>query len=208
MWFTRQLTRQTRVTGRGFSRVQVSQPVPQPVTTRDTDPRGLQNPCQSLERTTVNALGEVTKEEFKIDRGTNTSARITDTFSEKRVQEILEAIVIGPDLSEDQREQVRALIREYADVFALSLSEVLYVDWYKHKLNVDPNQTFPTRINQRPITEGQNEWFNNILDDMEKSYVIQKVPGDFIKSLSSTNLAPKEAGKMGITRTEVLRVYD
>ena len=40
---------------------------------------------------------------------------------------------------------------------------------------------------------------------MEKSYVIQKVPGDFIKNLSSTNLAPKEAGKTGITRTKVLR---
>ena len=40
---------------------------------------------------------------------------------------------------------------------------------------------------------------------MEKAHVIQKVPGDFIKSLSSTNLAPKEAGKTGITRTEVMR---
>ena len=83
---------------------------------------------------------------------------------------------------------MRSLIHEYADVFAISLSEVLYVDWYKHKLHIDPNQTFPTRVNQCPITEGQKEWFNNILDDMEKSYVIQKVLGDFIKNLSSTNL--------------------
>jgi transposase InsO family protein len=155
--------------------------------------------------TTLNAIGDVTKEGFAINRGTNTSARMTDPFNETRIQEILNAVEIGPDLTEDQREQVCSLVREYADVFALSLSEVLYVDWYKHKLNIDPSQTFPTRINQRPITEGQKEWFNNILDDMEKSYVIQKVPGDFIKSLSSTNLAPKEAGKTGITRTEVLR---
>jgi hypothetical protein len=160
---------------------------------------------RTLEDTSMNAIGDVTKEEFKINRGINTSARITNTFSESRIQEILKAIEIGPDLLEEQREQIRLLIREYADVFALSLSEVLYVDWYKHKPNIDPNQTFPTRINQRPITEGQKEWFNNILDDMEKSYVIQRVPGDFIKSLSSTNLAPKEAGKSGITRTEVLR---
>ena len=108
-------------------------------------------------------------------------------------------------MTEDQREQVHSLIREYADVFALSLSEVLYVDWYKHKINIDPAQIFPMRINQRPITEGQKEWFHNILDDMEKSYMIQKVPGDFIKNLSSTNLAPKDAGKTGLTRTEVLR---
>jgi hypothetical protein len=164
-----------------------------------------ENPTSDTEEATVNAMGDVTKEEFKIDRGINTSARITSTFDEARIQEILKAVEIGPDLSDEQREQVRSLVREYADVFALSLSEVLYVDWYKQKLNIDPNQTFPTRINQRPITEGQKEWFNNILDDMEKSYVIQKVPGDFIKNLSSTNLAPKEAGKTGLTRTEVLR---
>ena len=153
----------------------------------------------------VNAIGDVTKDEFKIDRGTNSSARVENAFEESRVQELLKAVEIGPDLTEEQREQVRSLICEYADVFAISLSEVLYVDWYKHKLHIDPSQIFPTRINQRPITEGQKEWFNNILDDMEKSYVIQKVPADFIKNLSSTNLAPKEAGKTGLTRTEVLR---
>ena len=157
------------------------------------------------ETTTVNAMGDVTKDEFKINRGSNTSARVTDNFGEARVQEILKAVEVGPDLTEDQREQVHSLIREYADVFALSLSEVLYVDWYKHKINIDPEQIFPTRINQQPITEGQKEWFHNILDDMEKSYMIQKVPGDFIKNLSSTNLAPKDAGKTGLTRTEVLR---
>ena len=157
------------------------------------------------ETATVDAIGDVTTNEFKIDRGRNTSARVTNTFDETRVQEILKAVEIGPDLTEEQREKVSSLVREYADVFALSLSEVLYVDWYKHKINIDPEQVFPTKINQRPITEGQKEWFRNILDDMEKSYVIQKVPGDFIKNLSSTNLAPKDAGKTGLTRTEVLR---
>ena len=39
---------------------------------------------------------------------------------------------------------------------------------------------------------------------MEAAHVIQRVPGDFIKNLSSTNLAPKEAGKTGLTQTEVL----
>ena len=159
----------------------------------------------SDEKAMVDAIGDVTNEEFKINRGNNTSARVTNAFDEARVREILKAVEIGPDLTEDQREQVRSLIKEYAVVFALSLSKVLYVDWYKHKINIDPEQIFPTRIKQRPITEGQKEWFHNILDDMEKSYVIQNVPGDFIKNLSSTNLAPKDAGKMGLTRTEVLR---
>jgi transposase InsO family protein len=153
----------------------------------------------------IKVIGDVTKNEFKIDRGTNASTRATDPFNKARVEEILNAIQIGPDLTTEQREEVRALIMKYADIFALSLSEVLYVDWYTHKLNVDPEQVFPTRISQRPVTEGQKLWFHNIIDDMEKSHVIQRVPGEFIKNLSSTNLAPKEAGKTGITRTEILR---
>lgn len=46
------------------------------------------------------------------------------------------------------------------------------------------------------------------MDDMEASYVIQKVPSSFIKALSSTNLQPKDAGKTGATRVEVLRMIN
>jgi hypothetical protein len=55
---------------------------------------------------TVKAIGDVTKEEFKINRGTNTSARVVNTFDEARIQEILKAVEIGPDLVEEQRKQV------------------------------------------------------------------------------------------------------
>ncbi|KAG6904165.1 hypothetical protein DXG01_012137, partial [Tephrocybe rancida] len=135
-----------------------------------------------------------------LDRGGDESQRERDPFNEERIQEILQKVEIGNDLTGDQRRRVTDTIREYADIFALSLSEVLPIDWYKHKLNIEPGATFPTRINQRPITEAQKTWFNDILDDMEKSHIIQKVPGTFIKALSSTNLAPKEAGKTGLTR--------
>src|SRR5271168_5134200 len=99
-----------------------------------------------MQNVAVNAMGDVTKDEFKINRGTNTSARVQNAFDETRVEQILKAVEIGPDLTDEQREQVRSLVREYADVFALSLSEVLYVDWHKHKLNIDPKLTFPTKI--------------------------------------------------------------
>ncbi|GLB45130.1 hypothetical protein LshimejAT787_2000350 [Lyophyllum shimeji] len=157
------------------------------------------------ETTTINAIEVVQAGDFTIDRGENTSPRVKEPFAETRVDEILQKIDIGPDLTSEQRERVRDLICEYADVFALSLSEVFFVDWYKHKLNIKLDTKFPTRINQRPIMEAQKTWFNDILDEMEKAHVIQKVPGTFIKSLSSTNLAPKEAGKTELTRVEILR---
>ena len=130
---------------------------------------------------------------------TNDSPHMRKPFAEDRVQEILAKIEIGEDLTEEQKGHVKSLICEYTDVFALSLSEVQFIDWYTHKLHIEPKTKFPTRVNQCLVTEVQKKWFNEILDDMEAAHVIQWVPGDFIKNLSSTNLTPKEARKTGLT---------
>lgn len=111
---------------------------------------------------------------------------------------------IGTDLTDEQRDKVTALITEFTDIFALSMSEVLVVNWHQHHLDVDPDTKLPKRMSHRPIMENQKEWYYKMLDEMEASSVIQKVPGEFIKCLSSMNLAPKEAGKTGTTRIEVL----
>ena len=150
-------------------------------------------------------LGDLRHTPFKIDRGSNKSLRVTDPHSKERVNEILSKVEIGTDLSEEQRSKVKDLIKEFADVFALSMSEVLIVDWHQHHLDIDPDVKLPKRMSQRPITENQKDWYYRMLDEMEASSVIQKVPGEFIKCLSSTNLAPKEAGKTGTTKVEVLR---
>ena len=113
-------------------------------------------------------------------------------------------IEFGTDLTEDQLCKVKSLVREFADVFALSLSEVLFVDWHHHHLDINPDTKLPKHMSQRPITENQKDWYYRMLDEMEESHVIQKVPGDFIKCLNSMNLAPKEAGKTGATRVEIL----
>lgn len=85
------------------------------------------------------------------------------------------------------------------------MSEVQYVDWHSHHLDIDPDVVLPKKMSQRPITEKQKLWYYKILDEMEASHVIQKVPGDFLKCLNSTNLAPKDKGKTGASRVEILR---
>ncbi|KAJ6551891.1 hypothetical protein B0H19DRAFT_950400, partial [Mycena capillaripes] len=117
--------------------------------------------------------------------------RAMDPFNEARVQDILSKIQFGTDITVEQRAKLTSLIREYADVFALSMSEVFYVDWWKHHLNIDPTITLPTRMSQRPLTKKQKDWFYDILDVMEEALVIQRVPGKFLKCLHSTNLALK-----------------
>ncbi|KZP10725.1 hypothetical protein FIBSPDRAFT_681999, partial [Athelia psychrophila] len=99
----------------------------------------------------------------------------TDTFSKERVEEILEKVKLGPDLTDEQQGRVCDLIMKYADIFALSLSEVRPVNWYKHHLTVDPEVPLPKRAGQRTITGAQGAWFYGMLDDMEESYIIQKV---------------------------------
>jgi hypothetical protein len=85
------------------------------------------------------------------------------------------------------------------------MSEVLFVDWHHHHLNVDPNIKLPKCMSQRPITANQKDWYYKILDKMEEANVIQKVPGEFLKYFNSTNLAPKEAGKTGAMKIKILR---
>ena len=153
----------------------------------------------------IHKLGDIRHAPFTIDRGLNVSRRVTDPFSEEHVNEILSKVEIGTNLTDEQRDKVTALITEFADIFALSMSEVLVVDWHQHHLDVDPDTKLPKCMSQRPIMENQKEWYYKMLDEMEASSVIQKVPGEFIKCLSSTNLAPKEAGKTGTTRIEVLQ---
>ena len=153
----------------------------------------------------VHTVGNANQEQFEIKRGPNTSQRRIDPFNAERVAEILEKIEIGEDLTEKQREEVENLVREYADIFALTMSEVTYVDWHRHHLSIDPEVKLPKRMAQRPITENQKEWYYKTLDEMEEACVIQKVPAEFIRCLSSTNLVPKEAGKIGATRADVLR---
>lgn len=142
---------------------------------------------------------------FKLNRGDNSSTRTKDAWATDRIAEILSKIEFGADLTPEQLERVRDLITEFADIWALSMSKVQYVNWHSHHLDVDPDVKLPRKMLQHPMTEKQKVWYYKILDEMEVSHVIQKVPGEFLKCLNSTNLAPKEKGKTGASRVEVLR---
>ena len=60
-----------------------------------------------------------------------------DLVNPMRVQETLDKISIGPDLTEVQWLRVMDLVQEYLDIFALSLSEVFPVAFMQHKLYKD-----------------------------------------------------------------------
>ena len=134
--------------------------------------------------------------------------RVKNPFGEERVRRILEAVEIGDIVKGDQCQQVEKLLKSYADVFALDVAEVLLVDWASHKLNVDPDVKLPRSTHQLTLTEMQKEWYYNMLDTMEEGGVIVRVEADFVQCVSHTKLVLKDAGKMGMTRMEVIRRYN
>ena len=69
--------------------------------------------------------------------------RVKNPFGKERVERILKAVTIGDMVTEEQRIEIEELVRQYADVFALDVGEVLPVDWASHKLNVDPKARLP-----------------------------------------------------------------
>lgn len=122
------------------------------------------------------------------------SDRARDPFMLERVAEILRRVTIGNDLSPEQNKRVSDLVSEFADVFALSLSEVLPVDFAEMVLDIPAGTSFPKRAGQRRLTEPQRQWLYRVLDDMEQAKIIVKVTQDQVAAVSPTNIVPKPGG--------------
>ncbi|QRV90579.1 Retrovirus-related Pol polyprotein from transposon [Ceratobasidium sp. AG-Ba] len=122
------------------------------------------------------------------------SQRRRDPFEAAQVTEVLSKIKIGMDLSPKQLESVQNLVREFADVFALSLLEVLPVDFIQHRLDIPAGTSFPRRAGQKRLTEPQRRWLYKVLDDREQAKIVAKVPQDQVAAVSPTNVVPKPGG--------------
>lgn len=137
------------------------------------------------------------------------SERTTDPFNPERVAKILNLVEIGPDLSPEQRAAATRLVTNYADIFALTMKEVLPVDFIEHKLRIDESVKLPTKIyHQKPLTDPQREWYARILDEMEAADIIERIGPEQVWCANSTNLAPKDKGDTGMSRAEIYKKID
>ncbi|EJD47206.1 hypothetical protein AURDEDRAFT_62400, partial [Auricularia subglabra TFB-10046 SS5] len=98
-----------------------------------------------------------------------------ERLAPERVQRVVDAVRVGKDLTADERQQVDALIREFADVFTLSASEVRLVDFIEHRLGVPKGTQGPRVAHQKPLTEPQREWLYAALDEMEKNDIVRRI---------------------------------
>ena len=117
--------------------------------------------------------------------------RKTDPRSPERIAAIQAEITVGSDLTMAQAALIRQTIAEYADCFALSMSEVTPVEGAAHRLDIPRDTPFRTKVNQRPQTPPQREFFNGVLDKMLEAGIIRPIDYQDVKCCGATTLAKK-----------------
>lgn len=124
-------------------------------------------------------------------------------FAPARVAEIVRLVKLGDDLTPEQRREVTNLIASYADIFALSISEVFPVKGSVHTLEVPADAKFSRRVNQRPLTPPQRQYLHEKIDEMLAAGVIEQCEPGQVKCVSPTTLAQKAHQGAGLTLEEL-----
>jgi hypothetical protein len=129
--------------------------------------------------------------------------RLTSPHKPERVQEVLRLVTIGDDLSTDEKHKVRHLISSFADIFALSVSEVKVVEDAVHHLDIPPDATFSMKVHQKPLTPPQRRYLYESIDTMLEAGVIEPCKPDDVKCISATTLAQKAHQGKGLSLGEL-----
>ena len=129
--------------------------------------------------------------------------RKEDPHNPARVKAILAEVTIGSDLTPSQRERVQEVIAKHAECFALSMSEVTPVQGAAHRLDIPRDKQFKIKINQRPQTPPQKEFFNQTIDKMLEAGIIRPIAHQDVKCCSVTTLAKKAHEGSGRTLNDL-----
>jgi transposase InsO family protein len=131
----------------------------------------------------------------------------SDRFAPERKERIKAALTFGEDLSPEEKRRATELCLEYADVWALALSEVRAVDGIEHRLEVPAGTRLPTnpRAQAKAMTEPQRDFFYQQVDALEAAGFIRKITAEDVQCINSTNLAPKDRAKPTLTQDELER---
>jgi hypothetical protein len=120
-----------------------------------------------------------------------------------RVHIIQEEVTIGPSCSAPQREWVLTLVAEFADVFALTLSEVRPVKFIEHKIHVPQGVKLPLHHRAKPLTEGQRAWFHRRVDKLVEAGIIMPISFHDVKCVNAVVMADKKSGKKSRSMEEL-----
>jgi hypothetical protein len=144
-------------------------------------------------------------EQPEIAVGADTSVFTRDTFpfKHKRVAEILRHIEIRSDLSPAERTAVEQTIKDFADIYALSVSEVRHIPGAYHKLHIPEGATFNMKIRQQHLSPPKAAYFSKALDVMLEAGICEPIEAKDVKCMSPITLAAKAHTTGGLTINEL-----
>lgn len=129
-------------------------------------------------------------------------------FYQPRVDAIVEAVRFGSHLNQEQSLQVRELVKEFADVFALSIREVKPVNFIKFRLQIPQDAVFSKKVQQRPLTKPQREYLFPVLDDMRRAGITRFISSDEVKAVASTVLVQKTHSGTSLTLDDIRQIIN
>lgn len=129
----------------------------------------------------------------------------TNPCNPKCITQIQELITIGDDLNTEQLAIVCRFIDKYANCFALSVREVLPMDFKQHHLRIPKDAKFSTHPPyQQPLTLPQREYFYKTLDELLQAGIVRPIAPEDVKACSPTTLAQKAHSGEGISINNIL----
>ena len=106
-------------------------------------------------------------------------------------------------MSEVQRDEVKQLIAEFADCFALCLSEVNLIPGAIHKLYIPEGSTFRTKIPQRSFNPDQRTFMAAKVQEMLKGGIIRPMHPREVHCVAPSVLAHKVHENGGLSLDEL-----
>jgi hypothetical protein len=103
---------------------------------------------------------------------------------------------------------VEDLIREFPNIFTLSVSEVKHIPGATHRLEIPEGTTFNTKIKQRTMSPPQTAYFSNVLDIMLKAGICASIAAKDVKCVSPITLAAKAHTSGGMTIDELQQRFN
>ena len=95
------------------------------------------------------------------------------------------------------------VIKEFADCFALAISEVNTVPGAVHKLDIPEDATFRTKIGQRSLNPPQKAYIHSKVKEMLSAGIIEPIHPRDVRAVAPTVLAKKTHDGQGLSLDEL-----
>jgi hypothetical protein len=103
----------------------------------------------------------------------------------------------------EERRKVKDLIAEFADCFALAMSEVNTVPGAVHKLNIPPGTKFRTKVGQRSLNPAQREYLHAKVNEMVDAGIIAQIHPRDVRAVAPVVFSKKTHEGQGLPLDEL-----